>query len=371
MEYSQLLHINNSVNIVIYGAGTLGRIIYHELLKNINIRVLAWSDQNYDRINDAPIEIINPKNINNYPFDFIILAFNNKSINYDLINKDIYNKIIKLSKEENLYIIKKEIEYTLIYDDFARKCFIERLLDENVELCKLKAEIYKFFIYGSRIRYWNNSIEQRNWYMGNHTDIAYLSIAKCACTSIINSLINEKMDNIHSYAESKYKICGTVLESTSIFKFTYVRNPFERLVSCFVDKIANDEKDNPFEKYNYCMGILNSIKNFDDFVKCIVSIPDRWADRHFKSQHSYIYENEKKLVDYIGKVEDLPNDYNFIQKKYNLNCIDHMNKSKKYDWKSYYTKETANLVYEYYKKDILIFGYEPVYFELLEFLNNI
>ncbi|MCX4327468.1 MAG: sulfotransferase family 2 domain-containing protein [Lachnospiraceae bacterium] len=376
MEYTQLLSIENSANIIIYGAGTFGRIIYHLLLKNLNIKIIAWSDQQYKKINDAPIEIINPKIIKNYSYDFIVLTIDNdykiKKITQNLIEIGINEgKIISLSKKEIFNIIEDEINYILINDNFARKCLIRRLINDDIDYDGLKPEIYKLFISGARIRYWNNSVEQRHWFMGNHSDIAYLRLAKCACTSIISTLINEEPGtSLHDFAEKKYKIIGNIPQNDYIFKFTYVRNPFERLVSCYVDKIENKEKGNPFKKYNYCMGILNEIQNFDEFVKCIVKIPVSWADRHFKSQYSYIYENGEKLVDYIGKVEDLTESYKLIQEKYDLKKIGNMNKSKKKDWKVYYTKETAKLVYEYYKKDILTFGYEQVYYELLEYLNK-
>lgn len=90
---------------------------------------------------------------------------------------------------------------------------------------------------------------------------------------------------------------------------------------------------------------------------------------HFKLMYSYIYDNGKRLVDYIGKVEDLPDSYRKLQDKYNLSELTHENVSGKKDWKTYYTKETAKLVYEYYKKDIVTFGYEKQYEELLKYLN--
>lgn len=379
MEYTQLLNIKNSINIIIYGAGTFGRIIYHELLKNPNIKIIAWSDQQYKRINDTPMKITNPQNIKDYSCDFIVLTMDNenkiKMITKDLIKMGINREIISLSKKEIFEVMVKEISYTLLNDNFARECFIKRLLNYNISYDKLKEEIYRFFISGARIRYWCNSVEPRHWFMGNHSDIAYLRLAKCACTSIMSSLIDEipvtaDTDMIHDCAGKKYKIIGNVSQNDSIFKFTYVRNPFERLVSCYIDKIQNKEQGNFFLNINYCMGILDEVQTFEEFVKCIVRIPVSWADRHFKSQYSYIYENGEKLVDYIGKAEDLTESYKFIQEKYDLKKIGNMNKSKKKDWKIYYTKETAKLVYEYYKEDILTFGYKQVYYELLEYLNK-
>lgn len=62
------------------------------------------------------------------------------------------------------------------------------------------------------------------------------------------------------------------------------------------------------------MGILDTIQTFEEFVKCIVKIPICWADRHFKPQYFYTYKNEEKVVDYIGKIENLTESYKSIQK---------------------------------------------------------
>lgn len=361
MKYMQLLITKSSTNIIIYGAGTLGRIVYYELLKNTNINIVAWADQRYENINDAPMKIINPQYIKNYSYNFIILA-----LNKELTNIEINEKIVILHKKDIFHMMENEINYIILNDDFARKNFVRRILSENFSNNKLELEIYKFFICCSRIKYWNGSVEQRHWYMDKKKNIAYLRLAKCACTSIINSLDGKEAKDRYAYLWTDEYI----YKNNSMFKFTYVRNPFERLVSCYTDKIENKKENNSYKQINYCMGILNTIQNFEEFVKCIVKIPGRWADRHFKPQYCHIYENGKKLVDYIGKIEEITTTYEFIQKKYGLNDLRILNTSNKRNWMFYYTKETAKLVYEYYKDDILTFGYEDDYYQLLKYLNN-
>lgn len=289
-----------------------------------------------------------------------------KSLERMNINID---KVIILTENEFKQIILREINYILLNDDFARKCFLKRLLNENTDNNKLKEEILKFFIYGSRIRYCNNSVEYRYWYMGKHLDVAYLNLAKCACTSIVGSFVDEEINDRPTYARENYQIIGKIPQNKTVFKFTYVRNPFERLVSCYVNKIEESIDGNYFAYNNYFMGILDKISGFEEFVKCITKIPERWADRHFKSMYTYIYDGGKRLVDYIGKVEELPDSYRKLQDKYNLSELKYENVSGKKDWKTYYTKETAKLVYKYYEKDIVTFGYEKQYEELLKYLN--
>ncbi len=377
MKYTELINIHHPIDVIVYGAGTIGRLIYNKLEENCNINIVAWSDQRYGRVNDIPVEIINPEYIKNFSYNIILITIydekNIKNIIKSLKNIGCHDEIIYLSHNELIGLMKNELNYILSNDYFARKCFLNRLLNYNNNYDKLRDEIYKFFLHSVRIRYWDNSIEPRYWYMGKHSDVAYLNLAKCACTSIINTLIEEDEEyeeHMYHFIASKYEISGNTPKNGNVYKFTFVRNPFERLVSNYANKINNLEGNNYYKQKNYCMGILNDTRSFEEFVKIIIKIPDKWADRHFKTQYSYIYNGNEILVDYVGKVENLPDDYLDIQKKYNLKVLKHKNKSVKENWKAFYTEETAKLVYEYYKKDIITFGYEETYKELLKYINT-
>lgn len=332
ITYTYLLKTDKKIDIAIYGAGTIGQVIYNELKRNDNINIIAWSDQKGKRINNTPMEISEPqklKAINAYIVITMIKSKSVEKVKKSFIEMNIdETKIITLSANEFREMMFREINHTLLNDDFARECFIKRLLNDNIVRDKLKQEIYIFFLSGSKIRYCNNSIEHRYWYSGEHSDVAYLNLGKCACTSIVGSFVDKKVDDKASYARENYRIIGKIPNNESIFKFTYVRNPFERLVSCYVNRI--EEYDgNYYIDINYLMGILDTVSSFQEFVERIVNIPERWADMHFKPLYSYIYDNEKKLVNYVGKVEDLPYSYEKIRSKYNLQKLGHENKSEK------------------------------------------
>ncbi len=103
------------------------------------------------------------------------------------------------------------------------------------------------------------------------------------------------------------------------FKFSFVRNPIDRLYS----------------SYKY-LGYAKVI-SFDTFI--LQELP-RLFKRKFKmyflqTQTSFIYNDENKLmVDYVGKLESINKDFSVIQKRLNLEGLDlpHVNKSGyKYD----------------------------------------
>ena len=102
--------------------------------------------------------------------------------------------------------------------------------------------------------------------------------------------------------------------------------------------------------------------SFPEFVKAISEIPDIDSDVHFRSQIDFItYKNGEIITDFIGRFENLNQDFNYVCKKLKINDVhlEHLNKSiRKKNYRRYYNDELANLVYKRYKKDIRLFNYE-------------
>lgn len=97
------------------------------------------------------------------------------------------------------------------------------------------------------------------------------------------------------------------------FKFAFVRNPYDRVYS--------------FYKY---FGFIKLV-GFESFV--IEYLPRMFKSKTFyyfvKPMHNYIYSSKGKLlVDYIGKFEELSNDYKKVAQKLCINEeLPHANKS--------------------------------------------
>jgi hypothetical protein len=150
--------------------------------------------------------------------------------------------------------------------------------------------------------------------------------------------------------------------------FSFVRNPYDRLVSCFADKVrANPEyKERGFE--NGVARPLNKLggfkagMTFSDFVHRIIELPDERTDRHLCSQSALLSDPAGRVVTpCVGKYERLQDDFSDIFcRKLGLPhlSIPHMLASKRGPWESYYDDELRRLVYLRYQADFHNFGYD-------------
>ncbi len=200
--------------------------------------------------------------------------------------------------------------------------------------------------------------------------LVYLNNPKVACSSIKVSMFGD-FEYIHRYVQNNnYETKSLSPEMRSYYKFTFVRNPYVRLVSCYEDKIVKN-KDHFPQYYHIDM---QGITNFDDFIKRIIKISYYEADPHFASQYRLTHNKWGKcLVDYVGKFENLKNDYEPIRIRFGLNPLPHRNKVASLlgkNWMDYYTLETAELVYKKYKKDFTAFGYKDECRKLKEYLKQ-
>jgi len=158
-----------------------------------------------------------------------------------------------------------------------------------------------------------------------------------------------------------------VIKYPTYFKFAFVRNPWDRLVSCYFDKVVSVRfmKKDDFKHFDNCVsgGEYLSFKKygkdfknmeFPEFAEFICTLSDSKSDGHFRSQHTFIGN-----TDFIGRFENLHEDLNKLRKKLGMNIQEeHLMKSAHRDYKDYYNDKLINMVGERFKKDIELFGYK-------------
>jgi len=207
--------------------------------------------------------------------------------------------------------------------------------------------------------------------------LVFLVLAKNACTSIkitLGKTYGIRTDHIHDWANWKIRLARLKKHEKQYFKFAFVRNPYARIVSCYRNKVLlKEEQLSSIDGYPfYC---IKANISFEKFVKKIVRIPDFLADIHFKSQYSVLYQRGQLLTDYLGKVENIEQDWKKLAQWYGLeaNLVHSNNSTEKEsvyrDYKLYYTQELAELVYQRYRQDFELLGYQTARQELLDFIN--
>jgi len=207
--------------------------------------------------------------------------------------------------------------------------------------------------------------------------LIYFPIAKVACSSIkttIAEILNLEIPSNEEYPIQVHNVEFPTAKCDQLstiykdyLKFAFVRNPWDRLVSCYINKMTKPINfENTYFKQGIYIdfiryGIFKAGMNFKEFVKEVCKIPDEISDEHFRSQYTFITdENETLIVDFIGKFENLQEDFNKISGKIGLKNIElpKLMSTKHKHYTEYYDEETKKLVAERYKKDIEMFGYE-------------
>ena len=195
-----------------------------------------------------------------------------------------------------------------------------------------------------------------NVFPGN-PPILFIHIEKTAGSSIHkalykarepNVIIPERWDgstiiNFHKTADFYLQNMGRE-KFNNHFKFAFVRNPWTKIVSHwkYIKKFHRfDRPINTFEQF-----ILEE---------------HNWTPTVFKAQTDYILDNSGNLlVDFIGRFENLENDFNKIANKCNLkhDGLSKENASSETDYYQYYNSKTYAMVENKCKRDINYFGYK-------------
>lgn len=227
-------------------------------------------------------------------------------------------------------------------------------------------------LYYSRLKNFIRYGKFRLYIVSDKRRLIYIHVHKVGSTSIKNAFGDEVEGTEFSVQKTVNRKLGKRIltpEQETYKKFSFVRNPFDRLVSCYAYKIKSGTHARitgwygPFARFN-------DHETFESFARKVCRVPNIFADPHFLPQYATLYKRGKKLYDYLGKFEHFSEDFAPIQKKFGLLELPHMRKANKGDWRDYYTTPLAKKIYKRYKKDVQTFGYEQAYSDLLAYLKE-
>ena len=151
-------------------------------------------------------------------------------------------------------------------------------------------------------------------------------------------------------------------------RIAFVRNPWDRILSCYLNKI---KQDRDFENRHFADGIPKKFHRFnlfyagmpfEEFLHAVASIPDEIADGHFASQYTRLVMNGKLIVHHLARFENYRDEVRDILDAIGLDKtieLPHLNKTEpRKTYAEFYDEETMRIVQQRYQQDIRIFGYE-------------
>lgn len=145
----------------------------------------------------------------------------------------------------------------------------------------------------------------------------------------------------------------TQYEVDHFFKFSFVRNPWDRAVSGYKWQKRVLKKKNSFREY---LLLCNKHSKINKDKKLI-----NLENCHFVPQSWYIFDkNDCLLVDFVGKYEQLQVDMNFVLDKLNIEIreLSNENKGSSLPYFFYYFDiRNIFLVKKIYYEDIVNFNY--------------
>jgi hypothetical protein len=182
----------------------------------------------------------------------------------------------------------------------------------------------------------------------------FIHIPKCAGTSIRESL---QIPRGGHATLIDYQLRLPPEDFERVFKFTFVRNPWDRLASAFFFLKNQDMKSNQ----KWAKKHLSAYDDFDSFVRQWVTTENIWSYSHFRPQYYFVsVEGRRAAVDFIGFYENIPADFSLLCERMKSQATLHeenRNSRRAKDYRDYYTDETRRIVGEVYAEDIRVFGY--------------
>jgi hypothetical protein len=181
------------------------------------------------------------------------------------------------------------------------------------------------------------------------------------CRRTTNKFEKEnKLWKQHATASEVKKHYASEEQWNNYFKFSIVRNPFDRIVSSY-NWICRKIKPSKFRDRLLFEDFVFRKGGFEKVLSQYLISEEHNRYHQIRPSVEYLYENDNLLVDHVGKFENLENEWNFICKKIGTEIIlPHMNKHSRNNkhYQDYYNDETKAHISEVYRKDIETFGYE-------------
>lgn len=157
-----------------------------------------------------------------------------------------------------------------------------------------------------------------------------------------------------------------IFKRKDFFKFTFVRNPYSRLLSCYLDRIL-PRKSTPYKEFvRYIGKEVGYEVSFEEFIRVICSQSNKDQNNHWRLQYADAM-CELIAYDFIGRQESFSTDMAVVWKKiyprFSVPDFSSRNMSPSKTGSAdkvseYWARELREIVLARYAQDFDYFGYQ-------------
>ena len=232
-----------------------------------------------------------------------------------------------------------------------------------------------------------------NYDLNTDKPLVFISIPKTGSTSISQTLkeldpkgMKSDQENVltHRTAKSLRKFYNESLGGwDSYYKFAFVRNPFDVLVSIYffekyslekplMKKYLKETKEEDIDrKLKMIIERHESSTSFDDHIKKWYRTmaypnqsPFQWGQCQFIMDYDKMplknVSDDMLIVDYVGRFENLQNVFVYCCEQVGLPTkkLSHKKQTEHDNYREYYTEESKNIVRKSLHHELEYFGYD-------------
>ncbi|SNS77878.1 sulfotransferase family 2 domain-containing protein [Tropicimonas sediminicola] len=185
----------------------------------------------------------------------------------------------------------------------------------------------------------------------------FVHIPKCAGLSVADALFGCRGGG--HLPITAYRLALTGREFREFFKFTFVRNPWDRVHSAYRFLKAGGLVP---EDAARAERIIVPFPDFDAFLRGFIAGGDIWSAVHFRPQHAFVCLTGRSApaVDFVGRYERLEDDYRHVCDRIGVEArLARLNPTggSEGDYRRAYSDATAEIVARAYARDVELFGY--------------
>ncbi len=182
----------------------------------------------------------------------------------------------------------------------------------------------------------------------------FIHVPKSAGRSIVRGLFGVR--SVEHAPADWYQLLDPA-KFDDYFKFTFVRNPWDRAVSAYTYLLqggsAASAEDRQWSEF------VSSFDSFDDFACQWITPGNVLRYALFTPQVEFLKDRFGRIdMDFIGRFESLADDFASVAERLGVEAsLPHINSSREQEYQSFYTDASRKAVAEAYAEDIASFNY--------------